>query len=68
MFTTGWRNVPSTANVLFGIVLEHINVLLAGLDLPTIIDVKLPRIAPPCENYPSLSTLERQRISATRIM
>lgn len=66
MFTTGWRNVPSTANVLFGIVLEHINVLLAGLDLPTIIDVKLPRIAPPCENYPSLSTLERQRISATQ--
>jgi len=66
LLTTGWRNVPSTANVLFGIALEHINVLLAGLDLPTIIDVKLPRIAPPCENYPSLSMLERQRISATQ--
>ncbi|WP_218008650.1 phosphoribosyltransferase family protein [Hydrogenophaga flava] len=66
MLTTGWRNVPSTSNVLFGIALEHINVLLAELDLPTIIDVKLPRIAPPCENYPSLSTLERQRVSATQ--
>jgi hypothetical protein len=66
LMTTGWRNVPSTANVLYGIVLEHINVVLAVLDLPTIIDVKLPRIAPPCENYPSLSTQERQRISATQ--
>ena len=66
MMTTGWRNVPSTANVLYGIVLEHINLVLARLDLPTLIDVKLPRIAPPCENYPSLSTEERRRVSATQ--
>ncbi|WP_022982658.1 hypothetical protein [Ideonella sp. B508-1] len=66
MMTTGWRNVPSTANVLYAIVLEHLNVFLAGLDLPTIVEVKLPRIAPPCENYASLSTEERQRISLTQ--
>lgn len=66
IMTTGWRNVPSTANVLYAIVLEHLNVLLSGLGLPTIVEVKLPRIAPPCENYASLSTEERQRISLTQ--
>lgn len=66
MMTTGWRNVPSTANVLYAIVLEHLNVLLAGMGMPTVIDVKLPRVAPPCEDYASLSTKERQRISATQ--
>lgn len=49
MLTTGWRNVPSTANVLFAIVVKQINVDLALLGLPTIIEVKLPRIAPPVE-------------------
>lgn len=66
MMTTGWRNVPSTANVLYALVVQHINVKLAGLGLPTIVEVKLPRIAPPCEDYASLSTEERQRISLTQ--
>lgn len=63
MMTTGWRNVPSTANLLFGIVVEAINLKLAYLDLPTIINVKLPRLAPPCENYASLSLKEREQVN-----
>ncbi|WP_043531994.1 hypothetical protein [Litchfieldella xinjiangensis] len=63
MMTTGWRNVPSTANVLYDIVVEEVNLKLAHMDLPTIINVKLPRIAPPCENYASLSTEERERVN-----
>lgn len=64
MLTTGWRNVPSTANVLFDVVVERVNVKLAYLGLPTLIGVKLPRIAPPCGNYASLAMEERERISA----
>mgnify|MGYP000297465744 CR=1 FL=1 len=64
MLTTGWRNVPSTANVLFEIVVEQVNFKLAYLQLPTLINVKLPRIAPPCENYASLTADERERVSA----
>jgi len=63
MMTTGWRNVPSTANVLYDIVVEEINVKLAHMELPTIVNVKLPRIAPPCENYASLSQQERDRVN-----
>lgn len=63
LMTTGWRNVPSTANVLYDLVVEEINLKLAHLDLPTLINVKLPRIAPPCENYASLSTEERERVN-----
>lgn len=63
LMTTGWRNVPSTANVLYEMVVEHINLKLAHLGLPTIINVKLPRIAPPCENYASLTTEERKRVN-----
>lgn len=63
MMTTGWRNVPSTANVLYDIVVEEVNLKLAHMGLPTIINVKLPRIAPPCENYASLSTEERERVN-----
>lgn len=63
LMTTGWRNVPSTANVLYDIVVEEINVKLAHMGLPTLINVKLPRIAPPCENYASLSTKERERVN-----
>ncbi|MBN0502509.1 hypothetical protein JTM44_35035, partial [Pseudomonas aeruginosa] len=63
MMTTGWRNVPSTANVLYEIVVEEVNVKLAHLALPTIINVKLPRIAPPCEDYASLSTEEREHVN-----
>lgn len=63
MMTTGWRNVPSTANVLYERVVDRINVKLAHLGLPTIINVKLPRIAPPCENYASLTTAEREQVN-----
>ncbi|MDH1669338.1 hypothetical protein [Stutzerimonas stutzeri] len=63
MMTTGWRNVPSTANVLYEIVVEEVNVKLAHMALPTIINVKLPRIAPPCEEYASLSTDEREHVN-----
>lgn len=66
MMTTGWRNVPSTANVMFDIVVEQVNIKLAYLGLPTIINIKLPRIAPPCENYASLSLEERKLISAAQ--
>lgn len=66
MMTTGWRNVPSTANVLFDLVVEEINVKLAHMDLPTIVNVKLPRIAPPCENYASLSHEERDQVNLTQ--
>jgi hypothetical protein len=63
MMTTGWRNVPSTANVLYEVVVEAINLKLAHMGLPTIISVKLPRLAPPCENYASLSFEEREQIN-----
>ena len=63
MMTTGWRNVPSTANVLYEIVVEEVNVKLAHMALPTMINVKLPRIAPPCEDYASLSVEERERVN-----
>lgn len=63
LMTTGWRNVPSMANVLYAIVVDHINLKLAHLGLPTIINVKLPRVAPPCENYAALSVEERERVN-----
>lgn len=63
LMTTGWRNVPSMANVLYTIVVDRINLKLAHLGLPTVINVKLPRIAPPCENYASLTTKERARVN-----
>lgn len=63
MMTTGLRNVPSTANVLYDIVVEAVNLKLAHLALPTIINVKLPRLAPPCEHYASLSLEEREQVN-----
>ncbi len=63
LMTTGWRNVPSMANVLYSIVVLEINVKLAHMGLPTLVNVKLPRIAPPCENYASLSIEEREHVN-----
>lgn len=63
MMTTGWRNVPSMANILYEIVVEEVNVKLAHMAFPTIINVKLPRIAPPCEYYATLSIDERESIN-----
>ena len=51
------------ANVLYEIVIEEINLKLAHMALPTIINVKLPRLAPPCENYACLSIEERERVN-----
>ena len=66
LMTTGWRNVPSTANILFEMVVDDINIKLASLCLPTIINVKLPRIAAPCENYASLTMDERESVNLTQ--
>ncbi|TXH07244.1 MAG: hypothetical protein E6R05_00620 [Candidatus Moraniibacteriota bacterium] len=66
MMTTGWRNVPSMANILYEIVVEEGNVKLAHIALPTIINIKLPRIAPPCEDYASLSLEEREYFNLTQ--
>lgn len=63
LMTPGLRNVPSSANIMFEIALTYINVKLATMGYPTIVNVKLPRIAAPCENYGSLSTEERKQIS-----
>lgn len=63
MMTTGWRNVPSTANIIYEIVVENVNLKLANLGLPTIINIKLPRLAPACENYASLSSEEREIVN-----
>lgn len=66
IMTTGWRNVPSAANVIYEIVVQEINVKLAHMGWPTIINVKLPRIAPPCENYATLSGEDRKRVNSTQ--
>lgn len=66
LLTTGWRSAPSTANILFEIFSKKLNVWLALKNYPTIINVKLPRLALPCENYASLSEIERISISKNR--
>lgn len=66
LLTTGWRSAPSTANILFEIFSKNLNVWLALKNYPTIINVKLPRLALPCENYASLSEMERISISKNR--
>ncbi len=63
LMTTGWRNVPSSSNVIFDIAFEAINLKLSMMGLTTVINVKLPRIAPPCENYAQLSQIEREKVS-----
>jgi len=66
LLTTGWRSAPSTANILFENFSKKLNVWLALKNYPTIINVKLPRLALPCENYASLSEMERISISKNR--
>ncbi|MCU8040404.1 phosphoribosyltransferase family protein [Shewanella xiamenensis] len=66
LMTTGWRNVPSASNVLYEIVVEDVNMKLAHMGFPTIINVKLPRIAPPCENYATLSLEERNLVNLSQ--
>ncbi len=65
LMTPGYRNVKASANLMFDIVLPHINTKLAIMDFPIIAELKLPRLASPCENYASLSTEERKIIGLT---
>lgn len=63
LFGTGLRNVPAASNLMCDLFVEETNVELAIRDYPTIANVRLPRIAPPCDNYARLSLEERVRIS-----
>jgi hypothetical protein len=64
LMVPGSRNIESASNLIFDIALKSINVYLANRGLATIINIKLPRLDPPVENYASLSSEERERISA----
>jgi hypothetical protein len=63
LLVPGSRNVESAANIIFDIALPAINVMLANKGYPIIVNVKLPRLDPPVENYASLSSEEREQIS-----
>ena len=65
LMTPGYRNVKSSANIMFDIALPHINTKLAIMGFPIIAKLKLPRLATPCENYASLTTEERKIIGLT---
>lgn len=65
LMTPGYRNVKSSANIMFDIALPHINTKLAILGFPIIAKLKLPRLASPCENYASLTTKERKIMGLT---
>ena len=66
LLVPGSRNIESASNLIFDIALKAINIFLANIGMPTIINVKLPRLDPPVENYASLSLAEREIISATQ--
>lgn len=65
LMTPGYRNVKSSANIMFDIALPHINTKLAIMGFPIIAKLKLPRLASPCENYASLTTEERKIVGLT---
>ena len=65
LMTPGYRNVKSSANIMFDIALPYINTKLATVNLPIIAKLKLPRLASPCENYASLTTEERRIVGLT---
>ncbi|ASI96553.1 phosphoribosyltransferase family protein [Vibrio rotiferianus] len=66
LMVPGSRNIESSSNVMFDIALRKINVFLARNNYPTIVNVKLPRLDPPVENYAALSQAEREEISKVR--
>ena len=66
LLVPGSRNIESASNIIFDIALPKINVFLAKNNYPTIINVKLPRLDQPVENYASLSQEEREEISKVR--
>jgi hypothetical protein len=63
LFGTGLRNVPAASNVMCEMFAEEANMGLVGRGYPTIANVRLPRIAPPCDNYAQLSLEERVHVS-----
>lgn len=63
LFGTGLRNVPAASNLMCDLFVEEVNMGLVVRGYPTIANVRLPRIAPPCENYASLSLAERLHVS-----
>lgn len=66
LLVPGSRNIESSSNLIFDIAIRKINVFLARNGYPTIINVKLPRLDPPVENYAALSQTEREEISKVR--
>ncbi len=62
LITPGYKNVKSSANIIFDIVLPHINTKLASMGFTIITKLKLPRLSSPCENYASLTAKERKGI------
>ncbi|EGQ8499622.1 hypothetical protein GQ854_01740 [Vibrio parahaemolyticus] len=66
LIVPGSRNIESSSNVIFDIALRKINVFLTRNHYPTIVNVKLPRLDPPVENYAALSQEEREEISKVR--
>lgn len=63
LFGTGMRNVPAASNLMCDLFVEEVNVALVARGYSTIANVRLPRIAPPCDNYAHLSTEERVQVS-----
>ena len=63
LFGTGLRNVPAASNVMCEMFVEEANMALAARGYPTIANVRLPRIAPPCDNYAQLSLEARVQVS-----
>ncbi len=63
--TPGYRNVKSSANIIFDLALPYINTKLALMGFPIIAKLKLPRLANPSENYASLTTEETIKASFT---
>ncbi len=60
LMTPGFRNVKASANLIFELALPQINMRLINRSFPPIAELKLPRLASPCENYASLSEKERE--------
>ncbi|UUO25480.1 hypothetical protein FGD67_21360 [Colwellia sp. M166] len=63
LFIPGSRNIDSTSNLTFELAIKNINIYLSRNSYPTIANVKIPRIDPPCENYASLTLSEREEVS-----
>lgn len=63
LFGTGMRNVSAASNVMCEMFVEEANMALVARGYPTIAHVRLPRIAPPCDNYAELSLEARVQVS-----